>query len=520
VNPGAHIGQYRILRKLGGGGMGMVFLGEHVLLERRAAIKTLLPTLSVHAEIVERFFNEARATSAIADAGVVQIFDFGYHVDGTAYIVMELLEGESLADRMERLGTLPVGDALRIARQVASSLASAHTCGIVHRDLKPENIFLVHDIESERGERTKILDFGICKVGGLSDDPGITLEDTMLGTPVYMPPEQCKGASKADHRSDIYALGCVLFHMIVGRPPFECDGIAEYLAAHIHDAPPVPSQYVEALPEVVDELVVRCMAKDPDERFQSMAALHAALESTAAALDTAATEIVATPSHLPLSKGFRSEYDGNVETMVRYVPTPPPMQPASSASTAADATRVDSRPPPLQWKFLTPRPTPDEFDAIEPPRTARRAILGVLLVIALAIAGFAAYDTVADGSVPTRTVIEPTPQPAPVATAPAPVDDKPAAEAKPVDDKPVAEDKTIADKPVEPAVEPASVSIDVPEEIDPPHPPPLAAKPRATVAKAAHHQGAVRRPPPPRPAPVSNVQSPPSTSTEDLYDTR
>src|SRR5258707_6819952 len=103
--------------------MGMVFLAEHVLLERRAAIKTLLPTLSVHPEIVERFFNEARATSAIADPGVVQIFDFGYHVDGTAFIVMELLEGEALADRIERLGTLPVGDALRIARQVASSLA-------------------------------------------------------------------------------------------------------------------------------------------------------------------------------------------------------------------------------------------------------------------------------------------------------------------------------------------------------------------------------------------------------------
>src|SRR5262249_1322035 len=156
------------------GGMGTVYLGEHILLRRRAAIKTLLPTLSQHAEIVERFFTEARATSAISDPGVVQIFDFGYHVDGTAYIVMELLEGEALAARIERLGRLRPSDALRIARQVASSLAAAHDCGIVHRDLKPENIFLIHDPEAQAGERTKILDFGICKLGreeaGANDD--------------------------------------------------------------------------------------------------------------------------------------------------------------------------------------------------------------------------------------------------------------------------------------------------------------------------------------------------------------
>lgn len=219
-----HIGQYKILRTLGAGGMGTVYLGEHRLLGRRAAIKTLLPALSSHREIVDRFFTEARAISAISDPGVVSIFDFGYHVDGTAFIVMEFLEGESLSARLERLGTLRLVDALRLARQLSSSLAAAHDRGIVHRDLKPGNVFLVRDPEVPGGERTKILDFGICKLG----DPECTTTTqtgTMLGTPVYMSPEQCRGAGRVDHRSDIYSLGCVLFHMLAGRPPFDCESV-------------------------------------------------------------------------------------------------------------------------------------------------------------------------------------------------------------------------------------------------------------------------------------------------------
>src|SRR3954471_17275588 len=203
------IGQYRIVRKIGAGGMGLVYLGEHTLLHRRAAIKTLLPMVTANRDIVERFFNEARATSAISDPGVIQIFDFGYHVDGTAYIVMELLEGEALSARLDRLGRLPVGDALRFARQITGSLAAAHARDIIHRDLKPENVFLVRDAESQGGERTKILDFGICKVG--TAGVALTQSGAIIGTPVYMSPEQCRGAGEVDHRSDIYAFGCLMF---------------------------------------------------------------------------------------------------------------------------------------------------------------------------------------------------------------------------------------------------------------------------------------------------------------------
>src|SRR5262245_22147249 len=154
---GTVLGSYRIVRKLGEGGMGAVWLAEHTLLGRPAAIKVLQPYFSQQPHIVKRFFNEARAATSIADPGIIQIFDFGNHSDGSAYIVMEYLDGEALDQRLRRLGALSIGDALRIMRQVATSLAAAHARGIVHRDLKPENIFIVRDPEVAGGERTKVL---------------------------------------------------------------------------------------------------------------------------------------------------------------------------------------------------------------------------------------------------------------------------------------------------------------------------------------------------------------------------
>ncbi len=270
------IGQYRILGELASGGMGTVLLGEHRLLGRRAAIKTLLPMLSAQPELVERFFTEARATSAIADPGVVQIYDFGYHVDGTAYIVMELLDGESLAERLVRRGRLSIAEALRIARQCAGSLAAAHARDIVHRDLKPDNIYLVRDPEASGGERPKLLDFGICKLRGERSGTQ-TRTGTTFGTPAYMSPEQCRGAGELDTRSDIYALGCVLFQMLTGRPPFADDAPGEIMVSHLRDDPPAPSTIVPELWPELDELVLRCLAKAPCDRFASMVVVQAAI---------------------------------------------------------------------------------------------------------------------------------------------------------------------------------------------------------------------------------------------------
>jgi serine/threonine-protein kinase len=259
--------------------MGVVYLGEHTLLGRRAAIKLLHPMLSARPDIVSRFFNEARAVTAISDPGIVQVFDFGYHTDGSAFIVMEYLEGEQLDRRLARLGRLPTAEALRLCRQLASSLAAAHARRIVHRDLKPENVFLVQDNEVVSHERTKILDFGIAK---LSDEqPGKLKTHTgvLMGTPMYMSPEQCRGLADVDQRSDIYALGCVLFHLLTGRPPFEGEGPGDIISAHIREPISAPSAHAPEIAPGVDALVQRCLAKAPADRFQTMTELGAAMAS-------------------------------------------------------------------------------------------------------------------------------------------------------------------------------------------------------------------------------------------------
>jgi serine/threonine-protein kinase len=273
---GTIVGTYRILRKLGEGGMGAVFIGEHTLLGRKAAIKVLLPELSTHQEIVQRFFNEAKAVTQIADPGIVQVFDFGYHTDGSAFIIMELLEGEPMDRRLARIGRFQPHEAVRLMRLICTSLAAAHAKGIVHRDLKPENIFLVGDPAVTGGERAKILDFGIAKLTG--DDPGQlkTRTGMVMGTPVYMSPEQCRGIS-IDPRSDIYSIGCVLMTMLTGQPPFQGEGSGDLIAAHLREPPPYAAARVPGLPEVFDQILQCCLAKSPDHRFPTMMELTQAL---------------------------------------------------------------------------------------------------------------------------------------------------------------------------------------------------------------------------------------------------
>jgi hypothetical protein len=278
VEEGAQVGAYRVLRRIGEGGMGAVWLAEHAMLGRRAAVKVLHSEYSNSSEIVTRFFNEARAATAIPDPGIVQIFDFGQHLDGSAYIVMELLDGEPLDRRLARYGALGLKDALRIMRQVASTLGAAHSGGIVHRDLKPENVFIVRDPEVPGGERAKVLDFGIAKLVG--EHGGIkTKTQAVMGTPTYMSPEQCRGAGQVDHRSDVYAMGCMLFALLTGRPPFDAEGVGEIIAMHLREPPPAPSSLRPGVSAAVDQLVLRCLAKDPAQRFAHGGELAAAIGS-------------------------------------------------------------------------------------------------------------------------------------------------------------------------------------------------------------------------------------------------
>jgi serine/threonine-protein kinase len=323
VHEGGEVGAYRTIRQIGAGGMGEVWLAEHTLLGRRAAIKFLHPTFSSRTDVVTRFFNEARAATSIADPGIVQIFDFGHHTDGSAYIVMELLEGETLDARLRREGPLAVTEALRIMRQVSSSLGAAHVRGIVHRDLKPENIFLVRDPEVPGGERAKILDFGIAK---LSDDTSIkTQTSAVMGTPTFMSPEQCRGAGHVDQRADVYSLGCVLFTILVGTPVFIADGAGELIAMHLREPAPRAASRRADIPPAVDALIARCLEKDPAVRLADGSTLAAAVAEIAASLALVGDPLRSAPSATPLSlpSGARAPIHTTLSGSAAALPTTP-----------------------------------------------------------------------------------------------------------------------------------------------------------------------------------------------------
>src|SRR6185436_21100573 len=282
---GALLGNYRVIDALGEGGMGVVYIGRHETLGRRVVVKVLQPHKSRQSDMVERFFNDAQAATAINNPGIAQVFDFGMTPDGRAYFVMELLEGETLAARL-RGGPLDAEACCRIGRQIANVLQAAHEAGITHRDLKPDNLFLVPDREVIGGERVKVLDFGLAKLANEAR-PVKTRTGLVMGTPSYMSPEQCRGISNADARSDIYALGCILFKMACGRAPFVGDGAAEVIVAHVNDPVPDPRQLAPGLPPALSTLIKKMLAKNPSSRPQTMAAISEAFDQILSTLSGA-----------------------------------------------------------------------------------------------------------------------------------------------------------------------------------------------------------------------------------------
>ncbi len=291
--------------------MGEVYAGEHEGIQTRVAIKMLHAEISSDTEHVRRFFNEAKIVSKIKHAGIVRIFDVGYH-DGHAYLIMELLDGEPLSARIAQ-GKLPWQEATEIARQIASVLDATHRAGVIHRDLKPDNIFVVPDHELATGERVKILDFGISKLSGTMAGNSPKTVGTM-GTPAYMAPEQWADSAQIDWRADAYSLGCVLFEMVCGVPPFECKTIFEACGKHLHSKPPVPHELTPALPATVDDLVLRLLAKDPSERAVSMSQVARELEAIATGVDVAS---------LPTSRPSRPASQPRVEIATPAPPAPP-----------------------------------------------------------------------------------------------------------------------------------------------------------------------------------------------------
>ena len=284
---GSRVGGYTVMRLLGQGGMGQVFLAEHPRIARRVAVKVLLPELSANESVVERFFIEARATSLIKHPGIVEVLDCDV-LDNQAYIVMEFLEGESLAGYLARVGSLggDLGFALAVVGQVAEAVGAAHASDIIHRDLKPDNIFLC---ASSRTPRVvpKVLDFGIAKLA-VQGASGQTRTGMLMGTPAYMSPEQCRGGSKTvDGRSDIYALGCIFYELLCCQPPFVRDGAGELIVAHVAEAPDDPRTRVPSLPPAIATLVLRMLGKNPPDRPATMGEVSAEIAGCIAGLGIA-----------------------------------------------------------------------------------------------------------------------------------------------------------------------------------------------------------------------------------------
>lgn len=268
---GATIGGYQIVRKVAEGGMGVILEAKHPTLGQRAAVKVLSEQLlsdPQYQEFYKRFVDEAKAIGVIQHPGLVKVYDQGQLPNGSAYILMEFLEGESLDKRIERgplqkSGTwLPVSSVLRISRQLVSALAEAHRKSIVHRDLKPGNVILVPDPEAPGGERTKLLDFGIARF--LDSGQSVSRTGTVMGTPLYMSPQQCMG-EKVDGKADVYALGAMMFEMLSGKPPF--NGVASAIIInHVNTPPPDLAKLVSKVPKDVKLLVEKLLAKDPKQR--------------------------------------------------------------------------------------------------------------------------------------------------------------------------------------------------------------------------------------------------------------
>ena len=268
-----HIGDYLVVRKIGEGGMGAVYLAEDTKLHRKAAIKTMKPELAARQADRDRFLREARAAAAVESDHIVPIWQIGEAADGTPYIAMPFLQGEMLADRLQRDRVCNLGVLVKVAREVADGLAAAHAKGLIHRDIKPGNIWLEGDLASkelvQQVRRAKILDFGLARSVD-KEDIQITASGVILGTPAFMAPEQARG-EKVDHRADLWSLGVMLYRMAAGKLPFTGPNAMAVLIALATETPPPVRTVNPNLPPALADLIDRLMCKDPAGRPQSAA---------------------------------------------------------------------------------------------------------------------------------------------------------------------------------------------------------------------------------------------------------
>jgi serine/threonine protein kinase len=380
------IAKYELTGMLGHGSFGMVYTARDVELDREVALKILKPSHHNDEDAMHRFLREARAAARIAHPGIITVHDFGRHApeddEELAYIAMERLSGESLTDRLARLGALAPEVAAEIARQVAAALEAAHRADVLHRDLKPDNVYLVPDPAVPSGERAKVFDFGLAKIGTSRH----TRMGSVFGTPLYMSPEQCRSAGDTDARSDIYALGCILFEMLAGSAPFE-GAIFQVIQRHLHEAAPRVSSLMPDVPPALDALVAEMLDKDPTVRPQTMADVVKRLEDVIAALRvdwdrySQAEVAAAVSAAVAASDVLREPAGADAEQAAGE---------RATASRAASSAMSDA--------MARPEPPPAEL-AQEPGRGSHRwIVIALAIAITLAIAASLALMTKHRGS--------------------------------------------------------------------------------------------------------------------------
>jgi serine/threonine-protein kinase len=328
--------RYRVTRKLGEGAMGAVYEAEHVLIHRRVALKVL------HAHVIDRpdarsilarFEREAQAAGRIGSPHIVEVLDLGELADGSRFMVMELLDGETLAQRVRWRGRLAAEEAVPIACQVLAGLGAAHAADIIHRDLKPANVFLV---STRGGDFVKVLDFGVSKFNAMGEDMATTTPGTAVGTPYYMSPEQAKGSRQVDHRSDLYAVGVLLYECVSGQVPFDGGTFNELIFRIVLESPPPLESFVPELDPAFVAIIRKAMAREAEGRYQSARELYDALagwlaQATGGAVDLGAVPWDAAPERAPSSTSSpRGVPPGEVSfehaaTLLREPPTGRPL---------------------------------------------------------------------------------------------------------------------------------------------------------------------------------------------------
>src|SRR5262245_22626432 len=347
-------GRYRIVRKLGSGGMANVYLAEDEDLGRRVAIKILNERYANDDLFIERFRREAKSAAALSHPNIVSVYDRG-EAEGTYYIAMEVIEGRSLKELIMTRGPLPIGQALAYTHEILEALRFAHRHGIIHRDIKPHNILI--------GERLKVTDFGIARAGASQ----MTEAGSIMGTAQYLSPEQARGAP-VTASSDLYSVGIVLYEMLTGKVPFTGDSAIEIAMKHLNDAPKPPSKIRPEIPEDLDQVVLRALAKNPEDRYQTAEEFSEDLHRVEAGLPLA-PETADAATALLAGAAIGLAGDGSTEVLAGTAVTQP-------QSTPPQAPR---RPPPYGGYYE------------EPPPKRRRWLPWVIVALLLAAAGVAGW---------------------------------------------------------------------------------------------------------------------------------